>query len=137
MDTPLKPEQALIYAMITVSAVDRTISDSELSRIGSVVKELPAFRDFDSNWLLHESQECGAILGKEGGMRRVLDLVTASLPERLRETAYVLAAEVAASDRRVVSEEIRFLDLLAEALSLDKLVCAALERAATARQQAV
>lgn len=137
MDTPLKPEQALIYAMITVSAVDRTISDAELARIGSIVKELPAFRVFDSDWLLHESQECGRILGKEGGMRRVIDLITASLPERLRETAYVLAAEVAASDRRIATEEIRFLDLLAAALSLDKLTCAALERAATARHQTV
>lgn len=137
METPLKPEEALIFAMVTVSAVDRTISDAELARIGSIVKELPPFREFDSNWLLHESQECGRILGKEGGMRRVLDLITASLPERLRETAYVLAAEVAASDRRIASEEIRFLELLAEALSLDKLTCAALERAATARHQTV
>ncbi len=137
METPLKPVEALIYAMVTVSAVDRTISDAELSRIGSIVKELPAFREFDSNWLLHESQECGRILGKDGGLGRVLDLITASLPERLRETAYVLAAEVAASDRRIASEEIRFLDLLGGALSLDKLTCAALERAATARHQMV
>lgn len=131
----LKPEQALIYAMITVSAVDRTITDAELHRIGSIVKELPVFRDYDVSWLLDESRECGAILAKEDGMRRVLDLVTASLPERLRETAYVLAAEVAASDRRIASEEIRFLDLLGGALSIDKLTCAALERGATARHQ--
>jgi len=131
----LKPEQALIYAMITVSAVDRSISDEELKKIGSIVKELPAFENYDEDWLLNESQECGRLLAKDGGMRRVLDLMTASLPERLRETAYVLAAEVAASDRHIAAEEIRFLDLLAEALSLDKLTCAALERAATARHQ--
>ncbi len=131
----LKPEQALIYAMITVSAVDRTITDAELHRIGSIVKELPVFRDYDVSWLLDESRECGAILATDDGMRRVLDLVTASLPERLRETAYVLAAEVAASDRRIASEEIRFLDLLGGALSIDKLTCAALERGATARHQ--
>ena len=131
----LKPEQALIYAMITVSAVDRTITDAELHRIGSIVKELPVFRDYDVSWLLDESRECGAILATDDGMRRVLDLVTASLPERLRETAYVLAAEVAASDRRIAAEEIRFLDLLGGALSIDKLTCAALERAATARHQ--
>ncbi|MCB1519409.1 MAG: tellurite resistance TerB family protein [Hyphomicrobiaceae bacterium] len=131
----LKPEQALIYAMITVSAVDRSISDEELKRIGSIVRELPAFEFYDNNWLLEESQACGKILAKSGGMRRVLDMLTASLPERLRETAYVLAAEVAASDRRIAAEEIRFLDLLAEALSIDKLTCAALERAATARHQ--
>lgn len=133
----LKPEQALIYAMITVSAVDRTMSDAELKRIGSIVKELPAFEAYDQDWLLAESQECGRLLAKEGGMRRVLDLLTASLPERLRETAYVLAAEVAASDRRIAAEEIRFLDLLAESLSLDKLTCAALERAASARHQKI
>lgn len=135
MHNMLKPQQALIYAMITVSAVDRAITDAELQRIGSIVKELPVFRNYDSNWLLDESRECGALLAKPGGMRRVLDLVTASLPEGLRETAYVLAAEVAASDRRIASEEIRFLDLLGGALSIDKLTCAALERAASARQQ--
>lgn len=137
MQNPLKPHQALIYAMITVSAVDRTISDAELKRIGSIVKELPAFRDYDNNWLLDESRECGVLLAKPGGLRHVLDLVTASLPENLRETAYVLSAEVAASDRRIASEEIRFLDLLAEALGIDKLTCAALERGATARHQAI
>jgi uncharacterized membrane protein YebE (DUF533 family) len=135
MQTLLKPQQALIYAMITVSAVDRSMTDAELKRIGSIVRELPVFRDYDDMWLLDESRECAALLSKDGGMRRVLDLVTAGLPENLRETAYVLSAEVAASDQRIASEEIRFLDLLAETLSIDKLTCAALERAATARQQ--
>lgn len=135
MQTLLKPQQALIYAMITVSAVDRTMTDAELKRIGAIVRELPVFREYDEMWLVDESRECAALLAKDGGMRRVLDLVTAGLPEQLRETAYVLSAEVAISDRRIAAEEIRFLDLLAEALSLDKLTCAALERAATARQR--
>jgi uncharacterized membrane protein YebE (DUF533 family) len=137
MQTLLKPQQALIYAMITVSAVDRSMNDTELKRIGAIVRELPVFKDYDELWLLDESRECAALLAKDGGLRRVLDLVTAGLPENLRETAYVLAAEVAASDLRIASEEIRFLDLLAEALSVDKLTCAALERAATARQQTI
>ncbi|MCB1526826.1 MAG: tellurite resistance TerB family protein [Hyphomicrobiaceae bacterium] len=135
MQTLLKPEQALIYAMIAVSAVDRSMSDAELKRIGAMVRELPVFGKYDDTWLVDEARECGALLAQEGGLRRVLDLVTAGLPEHLRETAYVLSAEVAISDRRIASEEIRFLDLLAEALSIDKLTCAALERAASARQQ--
>ena len=137
MQTLLKPQQALIYAMITVSAVDCSMNDTELKPIGAIVRELPVFKDYDELWLLDESRECAALLAKDGGLRRVLDLVTAGLPENLRETAYVLAAEVAASDLRIASEEIRFLDLLAEALSVDKLTCAALERAATARQQTI
>ncbi len=42
-----------------------------------------------------------------------------------------------ATDLRVVSEEIRFLDMLGGKLEIDKLVCAALERAARARHQKV
>src|SRR5512134_2087113 len=120
MTAQLAPPEALIYAMVTTSAVDRRISDDELSRIGSIIKELPPFHDFDRDWLVGEAQDCGKILAR---------------PERLYETAYVLAAEVAATDLRVRVEEVRFLELLAMRLKLDKLVCAALERAARARHQ--
>ena len=135
--TGLNPPEALIYAMITVAAVDRTISDDELSRIGSIVKELPSFKDYDRNWLTDEAQACGRMLAKPDGLEKVLTLILSSLPDNLRETAYVLAAEVAASDLKVRPEEIRYLELLADKLSLDKLTCAALERAARARHQKV
>lgn len=135
MTAQLAPPEALIYAMITTSAVDRRISDDELSRIGSIVKELPPFHEFDRDWLVNEAQDCGKILAKPEGLDKVLDLIAEGLPERLHETAYVLAAEVAATDLRVKVEEVRFLELLADRLKLDKLVCAALERAARARHQ--
>jgi uncharacterized membrane protein YebE (DUF533 family) len=135
MTATLTPPEALIYAMITTSAVDRRISDDELSRIGSIVKELPPFHEFDRDWLVNEAQDCGKILARPEGLDNVLDLIAEGLPERLHETAYVLAAEVAATDLRVKVEEVRFLELLAERLQLDKLVCAALERAARARHQ--
>ena len=123
--------------MITTSAVDRQISNDELARIGSIVKELPPFADYDKDWLVGEAQECGKVLTKPDGLDKILDLVFEALPEHLHETAYVLAAEVAATDLRVRAEEIRFLELLADRLSLDKLTCAALERAARARHQKV
>lgn len=131
----LTPQAALIYAMITTSAVDRKISDTELQRIGSIVKLLPAFASYQHDWLLREAQDCGKILAKSGGLDRVLALIHASLPEHLRETAYVLCAEVAATDHDILQEERRFLDLLANELELDQLTCAALDRAARARQQ--
>ena len=77
------------------------------------------------------------LLSEGDGLDKVLSLIHANLPARLAETAYVLAAEVAASDLSVKPEEVRFLELLAERLSLDKLTCAALERAARARHQRV
>ena len=137
MPSGLTAQEALIYAMITTAAVDRTITDDELSRIGSVVRELPPFRDYDRDWLVGEAQECGKLLAKVDGLAKVLELIDDGLPDRLRETAYVLAAEVAATDMRVRVEEVRFLEMLAEKLGLDKLTCAALERAAKARHQRV
>ena len=59
MPATLLPEEALIYAMITASAVDRTISTAELTRIGSIVKELPPFTNYHHDWLVKEAQECG------------------------------------------------------------------------------
>ena len=131
----LSPQAALIYAMITTSAVDKTISDEELRRIGSIVKHLPVFVTYEHDWLIREAQDCGNVLRKPGGLDRVLALIDASLPENLRETAYVLCAEVAAADLHLKAEERRFLDLLAAELELDQLTCAALDRGARARHQ--
>lgn len=133
----LTPQEALIYSMITISAVDRQITGEELRRIGSIVAELPPFDGYNQDWLVHEAQACGRMLGKPDGLKSVLQLIKTTLPPRLYETAYVLAAEVAASDLEVRLEEVRCLELLAEALGLDKLTCAALERAARARHQGV
>ena len=133
----ISPEQALIYAMITTAAVDRKLSDEELKRIGSIVRELPPFVGYSENWLMEEAKSCGKLLSEADGLDKVLHLVHANLPAHLAETAYVLCAEVAASDLSVKAEEVRFLELLAERLSLDKLACAALERAAKARHQKV
>jgi tellurite resistance protein len=136
-DSKLTPQEALIFAMITISAVDREISDEELRRIGSIVAELPPFEGYNQDWLVNEAQACGRYLVKPNGLNTVLQLVKKALPRRLYETAYVLAAEVAASDLNVREEEIRCLELLAETLEIDRLTCAALERAARARHQRV
>ena len=130
------PAQALIYAMITTAAVDRTISDEELSRIGSFVRELPVFKGFDGDWLMGEAQACGKLLSKPpNGVDTVLDLVAEALPRALHETAYVLCAEIAAADLQVGPEEVRFLEKLALRLGIDPLVAAAFDRAAKARHQ--
>lgn len=137
MTTTLSPEEALIYAMITTAAVDRRITDNELQRIGSIVKELPAFLNYDHDWLVKESQDCGKVLAGPSGLDRVLDMILDGVPEHLEETCYVLSAEVAATDLKVKVEEVRFLEMLADRFKLDKLICAALERAAKARHQKI
>jgi tellurite resistance protein len=126
---------ALIYLMVVVSAADGAMSDRELRTIGQVTKTLPVFRDFEEHRLIAVSQECAAILREPDGLDAVLGLVKDVLPDPLRETGYALALEVALTDSRVMLEEIRILEIIRRSLGLDRLVAAALERAARARYQ--
>lgn len=137
MTDNLTAAQALIYAMFTTSAADNLMNDAEMRRIGSIVRNLPAFRNYDENELVDEAKRWGLIASGPDGLATVLDRINEALPENLRETAYILAAEVAASDLSSRPEERRFLQLLAQRLKLDRLTVAALERAAMARHQQV
>lgn len=133
MSDRISPPEALIYAMVTVSAADHAITTEELDRIGSIVRELPPFKSYTEDWLADAAQECGKLLRKPHGVETVLDLVKSTLTPELYETAYVLSAEIAASDLAVHHQEEKFLSMLASTLELDELVCMALRRAAHAR----
>ncbi len=133
----LSTHQALIYTMITMSGVDRNISDTELNRIGSIVKNSPVFEDFELNELTKVASSCGTALGEDDGLNQVLTAIANAVPEKLRETAYALAVEVAIIDRKVEREEIRFLQMLRDRLDLDKLIVAAIERGARARHRKI
>ncbi|HLY04640.1 MAG TPA: tellurite resistance TerB family protein [Rhizomicrobium sp.] len=124
---------ALVYVMVVVSASDGNMSEGELRTIGHLVRTLPVFRGFDEHRLLAVSQECGSILQERDGLDAVLGLIKEALPESLHETAYWLALEVALADTRVMIEEIRIVELLRRSLGIDRLIAAALERAAEAR----
>jgi tellurite resistance protein len=133
MTKPISNHEALIYAMVTLSAADRAMTDHELMKIGDVIRTLPIFKDFDSEQLIATAQACGALLQDDDGLDAVLSLIATSLPPRLYDTAYALAVEVAAADLHVEQEELRFLQMLRDRLNLDKLTVAAIERAAQAR----
>jgi tellurite resistance protein len=137
MSKPLTAAQALIYAMFTTSAADNSMNDAELRRIGSIVRNLPAFRHYDENELVDDAKRWGQIASGPEGLATVLEKIGEALPTNLRETGYILAAEVAASDLSSRPEERRFLQLLSQRLQLDRLTVAALERAALARHQQV
>ena len=133
MSEPLSHHEALVYVMVTISAVDRAMTDAELARIGEIVSHLPIFRDYDQDALIKTAESCGEMLGADGGLEQVLHLVDDALPPKLHETAYAVALEVAAADQEVTPEETRFLEMLGDKLSLDKLTIAALERGVRAR----
>lgn len=131
------PEHALIFVMVMTSGVEGHLGDKELKAIGRIVKQLPAFSDFDTEKLTYVARECADILADTEGFETALGLINAALPVALKETAYALAVEIAASDLAVGREELRFLAILRDRLGLDKLVTAALERSAIARYRSV
>ena len=133
MNHPISKQEALIYVMVMASAVDRTMNDRELSRIGELVQALPVFSGFDDDNLISVSRDCAGLLAGPEGLDIVLETVRDTLPARLYDTAYALAVEVASADLSVKAEELRLLSLLRDRLGLDKLTCAAIERSAIAR----
>ena len=133
MTEKMTHHEALIFVMVTMSAVDRTMTDPELARIGEIVSNLPAFSYFDQNQLVKAAEACGEVLSLDDGLDQVLLLIRESLPKKLHETAYAIALEVAAADRAVKPEEIRFLELLSDSLALDRLTTSAIERGIRAR----
>ena len=133
MTTTLNPQSALIYVMVVVSASDARMSDAELHAIGDIVRSMRVFEGFDENKIIPVSKECAAILQEREGLNAVLGLVKEALSPHLRETAYALALEIALADAPVLPEENRVLQLLRTEFEIDRLVAAALERAALVR----
>ncbi len=131
--TKLTHQEALVYVMVAMAAVDRTMTDAEFTRIGQMVSHLPIFMDFDIENLVETAKKCGEMLSSADGLDETLDQIGAGVPDKLRATAYALAVEVAAADFQVKPEELRFLALLGEQMKLDKLTMAAIERGAKAR----
>ena len=133
MTTPVTPQDALIFVMVMASAVDNSMNDEELRRIGQLIDLLPIFEGFDKESLIDVSKRCADILAGPEGLDIALEVIRDAVPPRFYDTAYALAIEVMAVDLAVKPEEIRLLQLLRDRLKLDKLTCAALEQSALAR----
>jgi len=131
----IDPHDALIYIMVTMSAVDRSMTDAELKKIGTIVKTLPVFEGYDQARLVDSAKACTAILQEEDGLNHILDGAREALPRKLHETAYAVAVEVAAADLHLEQEELRLLQILRDRFGIDRLACAAIERGARARHQ--
>ena len=132
-DDLLNPHSALVYIMVLVSAADNKMTLQELKQIGEQVRNLPIFQGFDEEDLIPLSEDCAKMLGAPGGLDQVLDLIIASLPAKLSETAYAIACEIAAADLHVEQEELQLLQQLRYSLDLDRLTAAAIERGVRAR----
>jgi len=131
--TKLDPQDALIWAMVMISAADHTVSDDEIDDIQDRIIRLPVFEGFDFSRLPSVVDDCATVLNETDGLTRALTLLTSSLNKRLYETAYVLALDILVADGQESEEELRLIELMQEAFDLDELVSSALERGLRAR----
>jgi len=124
---------ALIYVMVLMSAVDNEMTDAELRAIGETVRVLPIFDGYDLGQISDDGKTCASLLSEDDGLDAALGLIAHALPEKLRETAYVLACDIAAADDSVAPEESELLEMIRRKLTITRLAAAAIERAARAR----
>ncbi|MCZ4262283.1 tellurite resistance TerB family protein [Limimaricola sp. G21655-S1] len=136
-DTPsLTAQDALVALMIAVSASDENIRTSELVKISNMVNHLPVFADYGDD-LSGMASTVFDLLEQEDGLDALFGLIREALPERLYETAYALACDVAAADGNVTEGEGRMLEEIRYELKIDRLHAAAIERGARARHLTV
>ena len=129
----LSPQDALVMVMVMVSASDRAMTDPELHQISEIVNTYPVFTEYSKERLVVTAEAASHSLAEENGLENTLAAIRDAIPERLRDTAYACAVDVAAADLALKQEELRLLQMLRDALGLDKLTIAALERSAMAR----
>ncbi len=130
---PLSHQDCLILVMIAVSASDEDIRTSELVKIESAVNNLPVFADYDADRIKVVSQIVFDLFSVEDGLDALFGLVRDNLEERLYETAYALACDVAAADGTLDESELRILEEIRYELNIDRLHAAAIERGSRAR----
>lgn len=130
---PLTPQDCLVAVMIAVSASDENIRTSELVKIENAVNNLPVFAGYDMDRMRVMAQTVFDLFSVEDGLEALFGLVRDNLPERLFETAYALACDVAAADGTLDEPELRILEEIRYELEIDRLHAAAIERGSRAR----
>ena len=133
-DAPLMTGQdALVAIMIAGGASDENISNRELVSISRIVDHLPIFKNYDPEKIKIIAETVFDLFEEEDGLDALFGLIKVALPEKLYETAYALACDVAASDGKLPEVQLRFLEEIRHELNIDRLHGAAIERGARAR----
>lgn len=129
------PEDALVAVMIAISVSDEHMRTSELLSIERMLNHMPVFKDYSTTRVSEVANAVFDILAEEEGLDILWNTIRAALPERLFDTAYALACDVAAADLRAGEYELRLLEDMRYELNIDRLLAAAIEAAARARHR--
>ncbi|MFT7058365.1 MAG: tellurite resistance protein [Pseudorhodobacter sp.] len=130
-------QDALLAVMVAVSASDENVRTSELIAIQRIVNHLPVFADYDADRFRQITQMVLDLFEEEDGLDAFFGLIMDVLPEKLFETAYALACDVAAADGMLHESELRMLQEIRDEMSIDRLHAAAIERGARARHMTI
>lgn len=129
----LSPQDALVAVMVAVSASDEDIRTAELVAIERMVNHMPIFATYDIDRIRTVAQTVYALFEEEEGLEALFGLVRDALPEKLLETAYALACDVAAADGVLHQPELRMLEEIRAELAIDRLHAVAIEWGARVR----
>ncbi|MFT4013095.1 MAG: tellurite resistance TerB family protein [Paracoccus sp. (in: a-proteobacteria)] len=129
------PCDALVALMVAVSASDQRLRTAELVAIERAVNHTPVFASYDIDRVRAISQTVMSLFEEEDGLDALFGLIRESLPQRLYDTAYVLACDVAASDGRLGEVEAEMLAEIRDQLEIERLHAAAIELATRARHR--
>ncbi|WP_299358924.1 tellurite resistance TerB family protein [uncultured Paracoccus sp.] len=134
MDLPsFSPCDALVAVMVAVSASDERMRTAELVAIQRMVDHTPVFAKYDVDRVRAVSQVVMSLFEEEDGLDALFGLVRDALPEKLFDTAYALACDVAAADGRLGEREWQMLTEIRQQLDINRLHAAAIELSAEAR----
>ncbi len=129
----MTPQDCLVAVMIAISVSDEKVQTAELVTIERIVNHLPVFAGFDQDRIAQVADVVFDLFGEEDGLDALFGLIRQNLPEKLFETAYAMACDVAAADGHIEEPELRLLEEIRYELNIDRLQAAAIERAARAR----
>jgi tellurite resistance protein len=131
----LSPQDCLVAVMVAVSASDETMRTSELVTIERIVNHLPVFGGYDQSRITDVSKMVIELFSDEEGLDTLFRRLRTFLPEKMNETAYALACDVAAADGTARESELQLLEEMRYELNIDHLHAAAIERAARVRHK--
>lgn len=130
-------QDALVAIMVTVSVSDEAIRTSELVAIERQVNHMPVFAGYDMDTVREVAETVYSLMEEDDGLDTLFAMVRDALPERLWETAYALACDVAAADGKLKQAELRLLEEVRHELTIDRLHAASIEWGARVRHLAL
>jgi tellurite resistance protein len=125
--------EALLTIMLAMATVDGRRPDRELNMIADLARNLPVFDHLGADDVIDALDMATQRFELSDDIEVLLAATCSTLPDRLRETAYALAVEVASADLTAAHEELDLLETLQDTLGVDALLAAAIKASARVR----